>query len=333
MDPMTMALIAQLGLEGAQLALNQGQGGDSEDLQRQALRQARFDSNRMYRTATATRTDPYGNKLIYTPGIGWHYDLTDMTRGTLAAEQGEQLKNLTEDAIRNRQFRERMEGVSRAGEGEFYRTLNEYKYGPRADEASTISDLTRELLLARGRGLDQGKSILARQALRLGRGGDITKILRGANELFGDTLEEAVLRGRRLGKSEYQQRRAADTSDILKRLGSFENTARGQPQASISKSGLYSALSNQQQNAAAGVQGALSSGANLTQNAYSNLATASKPTPIDLGGVSTLIGKLGGQFQGSANPGLYGADNPDTWTGVVKPNPLYGTEEDINWYF
>jgi len=246
------------------------------------LQKAKSSSDAASQSAslTGSQTDPYGNKFI--PGYGWQ--MTPGSQEVLSAEQGEMLKNLTEDAKRNRDFRARMEDRSIQAGGDYDTTRSEFLYGPQPNEDQIIDELTQLMGIQYAKGEDKTRSTLARQALRMNQGGMIDKIMQSTGRNAAEGLVEDMLKGRSLGRQEYQNAKGFRDNDFLSRLGFFGNLERGQPQANVAKSGLYGSMVGQGQNA---LSSALSS-------------SKSQSSGVDLTSIGSLIAKLAAGGGGNA---------------------------------
>ena len=322
MDPMTIAALASLAATVGGQFMNAGAKGDEQSLQRQALANQQKNARKQFQLATSTKTDPYGNKLIYTPGVGWHYDLTEMTQGLLASEQGENLKNLTEDAKRNRDFRARMDAMGREGEQEFENVLNEYRYGERPDEDQSIADLTREIMLARDRGSRETVQNVGRQAIRgLGNPNVLSTIMRQNQEGLGSSLEEAVLRGRRLGKEEYKSDLNSWNQDIGGRMGRFSSLAKGVPQAGIGSSGV-----SLQQPDISSIMSALQNASSGSNSIMQQMASSAGTPGFNLGALSNPLLMVG---KAMSQPDPTNAADPNSWLMSITPDQRWAMQNDV----
>lgn len=358
MDPMTLAAIASVVLKGADMFMGANAQDAAQEKSNRAAQQANKLAKKQFKfakgqakqtrqAAEGTRTDPYGNKLVWNPQTNsWEYEMTPMTSGQLASGQGEDILRLTEDATRNRDFRRRMADISRTGEGELRNVLNEYRYGQKPSEAGSIADLTRELILARGRGLDEGKASLMQNLLRMSGGASssaIPRMLKQADEMFGGTLEEAILKGRRLGKEEYRQDTQARDNSLQGWMQKFGQMAEGQGQnvPKLTDDSLFNSLKGTGQSAINDLISALTGGASGVNNAFTSMINAAKGLGNTVGGgqpgmqlssLSDPLTALMKQLSGGPDPNMFGAGNQNTWNTQVTPNPLYGTPEDTQFF-
>lgn len=322
MDPATIAALVNMAMQvGGQFMNSQAQG-NAQGIQSQALAQQQANAQQQYELATATKTDPYGNKLIFTPGVGWHYDLTEMTSGLIHAEQGEELKNLTEDAKRNRDFRARMDAMGREGGQEFDRTLNEYRYGDRPNENESVADLTREIMLARDRGSREAQNTIGRQAIRgLANPNVLQTLMRQNQEGLGSSLEEAVLRGRRLGKSEYRNDLSTWNQDIGGRLDRFGGIAKGVPQAGITRPNTAAGLDKPD---ISSIIQALQNASSGSTNIMQGMARTASSPGFDLGALGPSITALGKAMQPAPS-----AADPNSWMMTTTPNQQWAMRHDV----
>src|SRR5882672_5300317 len=94
------ALGAGASLISAIMGANAAQGQANIDWQ--GLQETKRANKKSEDLARSSKRDAYGNLLKYTPGVGWEYDLTDITKSILSGEQTERRRNLLEDAPRAR---------------------------------------------------------------------------------------------------------------------------------------------------------------------------------------------------------------------------------------
>lgn len=216
MAVVTAALAA--GLEGLELYMNMQAQKRREELATRELNQRREVARQLIDVSQAPRQDAFGNVVKYVPGVGFVTETTPQTESLLAAQQREELKSLTEDAVRNREIRRRAAERGEEANELAREQIADLRFRPEPNPEALGSDLTRLALLGRRRGLDQAKDVLAQQALRLGRGGDISDIMKSADEQFGKSHEEALLRGKLAGRQEARTQRSANLSDALRTL-------------------------------------------------------------------------------------------------------------------
>ena len=257
----------------------------------QFQRENAHEQNKLARSA---RTDVFGNRLKYVPGRGWVYDLTPQTQAITTAQQKEQLLNLTEDAERNREFRERQDEISKVGSEEFFKALNNYKFAPRPNEKAIQGDFTRLLNLNRRKGIDEAKGVLQRQALRLGRGGDIEKIIKEGDERFGETLEEAVLRGKTLGSQEFRTQSNFIENLLSGEVDRFSAMANRFDPAQVRRSQTPDDLNALQGEMLQSMARALASEGDQVGAAFSQLSRTAGSTAPNLGPVAAALSRIGG---------------------------------------
>lgn len=260
-----------------------------------AMQQQAWDEQK--RAATDPRTDPYGNQLVYTPGIGWHYNLTDQTRRTLDAEQAELLRNLTQDAAVNRDYRKRIDDISRQGSERLGGALAQKDYGPGYDEGQLIDELTRTMQINRRKGLDEGTAVLGRQALRMNQGELIPKLLQEADDLFGRSLEESILKGRQAGRSEYRAAQGFKDNQDDAAIRQALSMASANPSTGIRDPNIDDSLTNMQSGAQQGLMQSLQVPSGLSSSMM-GLAGAQEP-PFPLGSILKQGVSMGSNLFGS----------------------------------
>lgn len=291
MDPATLA---QLAMAAFQMFQKYNSASDAYSAKSSGLNAA----TDLAKSGTA---DAYGNK--YVPGYG--FQLSPESARLLTAEQQEMLKNLTTDADMNRNYRARMQDASIQGGHDYGDTLNEFKYGEKPDQNQYIDDYTRLGMINRGKGLDESKAVIARQLLRANEKGSlIDSILKKADEMFGKTLEESVIKGRLTGEQAYQGANSARNTDFLSKLGFFSNQAHSQPQANISKTSLYDDLGSMQ-----------SSGISNLLNAFKSSESLGASPTMDMSAISALIPKLFASSGETTSPW----QNPDDLYRGITP--------------
>ena len=264
-------------------------------------------ARRQNRLAEASRSDIYGNKTGWNDLTGeWENELTPITQQIVDAEQSEQLKVLTEDAARNRATRERQERRSKMAGPVFDRLLAEYQFtGPGTSSKPTEAEFVRSGLLARDEGVGQAKDTLMRQALRMGRGQDIAKIINEADQLLGKSMEQTILQGKQLGKQEYRAQVGAHENKYLPALAEMGAIANKVDQVPITNSGHAGAEEGRVNSMFAGMTNALQSEARNVGGAYSDLVQQTARTYPDLSPVASALGRLNFNLGGGSSKPSY----------------------------
>lgn len=264
------------------------------DIDWMGLQETKRGNRKSEELARSTRTDPYGNKLIYTPGVGWTYDLTGITDQILSAEQGERRKNLLEDAPRERAAGVRRDNRSIAANADFERLMNEYKYRPQKSENAEIADSTDLLLKSRKKGLDEAAATLARQLIRTGGGSGLQGLYKDVGNQYADSMEEAMLKGRSLGKDAFRSRRDSDDAAKRGELDFYRQIAEAGGGSPAQFSSFNSDLSGRADNAQNALLQAIQSSRGASQQAYGQAARSAGQTGIDLSGLASIL--AGGDY-------------------------------------
>ena len=262
------------------------------DIDWMGLQETKRGNRKSEELARSTRTDPYGNKLIYKPGVGWTYDLTGITEQILSAEQGEKRRNLLEDAPRERAASVRRDNRSISADKDFERLSNEYRYRPKHSEAEEINDSTDLLLKSRKKGLDEAASVLARQLLRTGQGSNLEGLYKSTGNQYADSLEEAMMKGRSMGKDAFRSRRDSDDAAARGELDYYRQIAEQGGGTPAQNSGFNGDLSGRADSAQAALLQAIQNGTASNAQAYGNAARSAGGGGIDLSGLAQSLSRL-----------------------------------------
>lgn len=266
--------------------------------------------------ATSSRTDAYGNKLEYIPGLGWRTQQTPTTKGILDAQQAEQLASLTKDAPRQRADADRKNKRAIAADEEFEKKFSEYKYRPQGSEAADISDAQQLLLSSRRKGIDEASGVLAKQLIRTGSSGQIPALLKQSGDMFADTLSDALLQGKQIGKQQHRADEDGATSALMKELGFLSSVAGDTTTAPLQYSGIGDAIGGQQDDALQALINTIGQGGNRYSAASGQLAQSLGQSP-NFSGLASSLSNLGkSMFAGGAG-GVTGTAS----RGPVAPIP------------
>lgn len=292
------------------------------DLDWMGLQETKRSNRKSEELARSTKQDAYGNKLIYKPGVGWTYDLTDITNQILSAEQGERRKNLLEDAPRERAASVRRDTRSQMADNEYERLFNEYKYRPQTTEASQVADSTDLLLKSRKKGLDEGANMIARQLLRTGGGSNLQGLYKDVGNQYADSLEEAMIKGRSLGGDTFRSRRDSDDAAKRGELEFYRNIAESGGGTPAQYTGFNNDLTGRADNAQQALLRAIESGRDATARGYSQVAQSQGRTGLDLSGLASA---LSGMDFGEN-------DNEDQYTGDPFKFPPAPPQPGVAWW-
>lgn len=255
-------------------------------------------ANKQFDLASAGHTDAYGNKTSYNKLTHeWETTLTPMQQAMIKAQEREQYMRMTHDAEQEREVRDQQFKRGEVAKEDYNTALAGYRYDQPKSEGALADDILTKNLVARRAGINEGAAQLGRQALRIGQGGSISRILQEADKLYGTSLEGATAGARTQAAGMQPQIDAAHQNKylpaiqqfarLMDTLNSTQQMPSDQPQR---QDALDQALSS-------GQQGALSRGASGVGGAYSDLAqTASRAYP-DLSGIAAALSKLGSQKQ------------------------------------
>lgn len=223
MDPISASLSALMA--GLGLISESGSQAAQQNLGYANLFETKRSNRKKEELATAEKVDARGNRVFYTPGIGWQIDLDPETAKILDAEDSETLSSLTEDASRNRNSARRTEQRALMGDEEFEKKFNEYKYRPTKSEDAYIGDAIQESLLARRKGSDEAAANTNKSLLRQGTSSNIPAVFKAARDAEADEFEAALLGGKRQGRQDFLQTEGAKDSKMQQELGFLEGLA------------------------------------------------------------------------------------------------------------
>lgn len=303
---------AGAGLAGA--FLNRDAQQDANNINWLNLFETKRRNRETERLAKASRRDAYGNLLEYIPGVGWVIDTTPMTEAILGASQKEELASLREDAPRNRAAAERMDARSQMADDEFERKFNEFRFRPRTTEAVEEFDATQTLLNARRKGLDESSAILGRQLLRTGGSSDLERVYKTANDQYAQSLVDAMLEGKRLGRQAFAEKEGADLQRLTGELGFLKNVADTTTTSPVARPTIGDQLTGRGDDAARQLIAAIQSGHSPLQQAYGTLSQGIRNSALDLSGVASLLSRL--DFGSSQPEEEELASAYDPWAGL-----------------
>lgn len=292
----------------------------------QAAKQNRF--------AQAARTDAYGNKQSYDDILNeWVLALTPTQKSITQAGEREQLLSLTEDAPRNRRQKQRAEQNALEAGKNYQTALAGYKYDGPKDERAIRDELEHLLMGGRTQALNDQKGIIQRQALRLGKGADIAKIIKATDDQYGQEIPELMMKAREGARTEKAQREQQHSQRWLPEMQMWQQLmAAGGGDAQLKFSDTPQALAAQQGQMAQSIQQAMESESRGVGGAMQGLASAMGKSP-DLSGVASSLSKMGSG--GSAGSGSKGSTRYSlTSKGSPAQNPDQNRtpwDQDIDW--
>lgn len=324
---MVLGVIASLaGL----IAQSQAQAQQAQ-IMRENLDFQQRQADREYDLSTADRVDAFGNTTGYDDLLKkWEVDLAPMQERLVKSGEREQLLSLMEDAPRQRDLRRRQEGRSREAEDVYNDILAKYRYDEPDDEDTIFDRIIGDVAGMRTEAGNAAKNALGGQAARLGRGGDVNKILKTA---VGGAGSSDVLQARESARREASERQQQHRG-LLDELGTFGNIMDDIGDAPIRFSDAPGRLEGTQSDMLQRIAQAISGGASRVGSAYGQLAnTMQAPDYSSLASSlnSLKLGGLGGGAAGGGTTGstvLSGANAP-LWSGIV-PTGGYPYDYDTN---
>ena len=290
-------------------------------------------AHKQYKLSTAARGDAYGNKQSYDPaGNEWVIALTPTQNQIIKAGETEQLRSLTEDATSNRILRRQQKDRSRAAVQDYTKALAGYRYNQPDSEGAIRGQILDALTQATQEASSANKGTLMMQAVRLGRGADIPKIIKAANDDTGSKLQGLINSSRDLAKNEFLQRTQAHDQRYLPEIAAFDRIIQeANPAALQPFSRVPEELSQLQQQQFAGMESAISSGSNAVGNAYATLAKSLGQSP-DLSGVAKAFGSLGSGSSGRAGrPSSSGQFTSPSFAGGSSGQDWWNSPEYKAW--
>lgn len=316
--PIGAFLGAGVGLVNAMLQRRAQQ--DAMNLQWRNLMFQQQQARKQNRLATAAREDVFGNRTSYDDITNeWDTELTPTQEGIIRAQEREQYLSLTEDAKRKRDLRRRQQGRSEEAEEVYNKLLSGYRYDTPPSEAESVSDLTRTMVANRKAGLDQGKAVLAGQALRLGRGGDIQKLIKSADDQMGQSLEQIMAEGKLKGSQLADRRRQAHEQAYRPALTQFANIMDDIGEGPQQWSSLPQQVEQREDKMMSAISSAMNNESTSVGQVLNSLATTAGRSAMDLSPVASALSKISFDLAG----------RPQYVTGTtVEPYSIPGLQEE-----
>lgn len=283
-------------------------------------------AGKQFRLSTAGRGDAYGNMQSYDPiSNTWGVKLTPTQNQIIKAGETEQRKSLTEDATRNRILRHQQVDRSRVAAGDYNDALAGFQYNQPDSEPAIRDQILDALTQGAQQANNQTKDAMMLQAVRLGRGGDVPKIIKASDDDLGQRLGGLITQSRDLARGESQQRIQAHDQRYLPEIQAFDRIIQeANPAALQPFSNVPQQLSQLQQNQFAGMESALSSGANEVGGAYATLAKSLGQSPDFSGAAKAFAGLSGGGGGRSSKSGGGSGKNPGWFTNTAEDSSSGG---------
>lgn len=329
MEMMGGMLGAITGLIGAglqasnQAAQIQQQWAALQFQKQQAAKQNRF--------AQAARTDAYGNKQSYDDILNeWIIALTPTQKQITQAGERENLLSLTEDAPRNRRQKQRAEQNALEAGKRYQQVLADFTYDQPKDERAIRDELEHTLMGGKTQAMKDQQGIIARQALRMGKGADLAKIIKATDDAYGEELPALMAKTRMGAMEERKNRINQHNQQYMPEMQMWQQIMQnGGGDAQIKFSDTPQALSAQQGQMAQSIQAAMQNEASSVGGAMNALGSAMGKSP-DLSGVASAFSKMGnaggGTKGGTAKYSLTAKNSP------AQKNPdEYRWDDGMDW--
>ena len=260
--------------------------------------------------AGAARSDQYGNVTSYDPVLNkWSVNLSPMQAEISNDQQKEQLLQLTKDIPAARKVKEAVQQRAYEAKEPFLKASLGYQFDQPESEGAIRSDLTGLLARNEMQRTKADQALVMRQAARLGRGADATKIINSADQSLGNAanVQNRMLQARNEALKEFagrQQLHEAQWGAPMKIWGDYMSQGGDIP--GVPK-GALTDTSGQQQ---AAMLQAFNQGTARVGGAFDSLASAAGKSP-DLSGIAkslASIGKGSKNSKGQDDGTSYGSD-------------------------
>ena len=281
-----------------------------------------FEQQRMNREILdlqkAGRTDAYGNRLEYVPGLGWLSRPTPTTKSLMDAEQAELRRGLLEDAPRNRAAAVRQDKRSQQADELYRDAVNNYKYRPEQREGTYVADAVEELLRGRQMAKSEASNVLARQVARSGGSPqNVSRIYQDAVNGTSDDIIQLLLQGKRLGKAEYRADQETRDAPLLRDLDMWRSVANDVVTSPVNSSGHGQNINRGLEGALADLTGAMQGAQRASSSAYGQLLQQLGQSPSFRGSGSVSFNSSA--FPGGGKDTSYGDPWLEPWGSLRGP--------------
>ena len=292
MDPITLAIAAALAGGSMYMGNQSRNAAVSQAVMNQ--RMAQRNADRQFQLASAGRTDVYGNKMTYDPASNsWKLALTPEQQDITSASQNEQLKQLTQDAARNRNILNSAAERGRGAGEDYNRAIAGYRYDQPPSEDAIRSQISSLLSQADEQRRMNSSSLVGREALRIGKGSSIPQIVKAANDQLGAEMPNRLLQARETALQESGTRQQQHNSKYLPALAQFSKTAMGGLGGNIDTTPPGADLAGQQGDIGKLIESALATGGKNTQQAGVDLTSSLATNPAQgVGSFASLYSAL-----------------------------------------
>jgi hypothetical protein len=314
---------ALVGLVGAGLQAQANQ--DQLNMQYAKFNWEKQRAMKSDRFASAARSDQYGNRTAYDELLNeWNVELTPTQKRLMQGGEREQLLQL-EDAAEARRIKRQIQERSRSAVEPFKRAAAGYQYDLPRSEKAIRSDLTSLMATNDMMKTKAEQALVMRQAARLGRGADASKIISSADQKLGnrEAVQNRMLNARNEALKEYagrQQLHEAQWGQPMKMWG--ELMAQGADIPGIPKNAYTDTTGAQQQ----AMLAAFNQGTRGVGGAFDSLASAAGKS-VDLSGIAKALASIG-KATGKTAKGEAAADPEANWGGVTSYDKSWWSDDN-----
>jgi hypothetical protein len=318
---------ALVGLIGAGLQYSAQQ--EQAQIQLMNLRFQQQMARQQQRMASATRTDAYGNTQRYNQATNtWETDLTPTQRSIVGAGEQQQLKQLTEDATRNRLILEEQRQRGLEAIPDYQKALAGFRYDQAPSRAADEDKLFSLMSLANQDAVGGDRQAIGRTLLRQGRGADYATFIKSMDDAQGQNIGANLTKAYQESIPQYAQDVQQRQQHYLPLLDQLQKTMAGgmssapNPYSTVPQE--LNAIEGQQAQA---IQSAMASGASAVGSAYDAYGRAVGQSP-NLSGIKFGGGGGGGGGRSSNQQSQYGlvpntTAGQDPGVGYTDTTPSY----------
>lgn len=270
-----------------------GQTGAQNQLLGMQITEAKDARRKGERLARSSRTDAMGNKTYYDEASNsWMTEAAPLVKAILEAQSREQLKNVTEDATRNREASIRKDQRSRSAGAEYDKRFAERVNRPRRSE----EDYQADAVLSATRKRNSIPPSLFMAAQRSGDPKALQQLVAAAQQQEG-SLTDIINSAKSAGTEQYLRDRSMRDQVDFSELDQLKGTADGVDGYNPMFSNANSELAGRQEGALQQLIAAIAGGSAGVSSALGNAAANVKAPNI-----GALIEGIGGLFPEKEDP-------------------------------
>jgi hypothetical protein len=279
-------------------------------------------ANTQDRFAQASRSDQYGNKTKYDELLNeWNVNLTPQQKKIMQGGEKEQLLQLTEDAPAARRIKRQIQERAHDAKEPYLAAAAGYRYDQPRSEGAIRSELTGLMANNEMMKTKADQALVMRQAARLGRGADASKIIQSADQKLGNAqnVQNRMLNARNEALKEFAGRQQLHEQQWGVPMGKWgELMAMGGDMPGIPKGSATDSTGAQQQ----AMLSAFNQGTRGVSGAFDGLASAAGKS-VDLSGVAKALASIG-----SGKKNSKGQEDDTSYGGVSAFGKSTGLDED-----